>query len=66
MGSDFGDDVRQMNKDLKTIGDSAKEIGDRCYEYKYAREYAKGKQGDYLENYYKGLKEAEKRRNENI
>jgi hypothetical protein len=46
-----------MGSDIESIGDSTKKSVDACNSYKYAYEYAKGKDGDYLENYHKGLKE---------
>ena len=60
MGND-GNEVREFNDDIKKIGDNTKETVDRIGSYKYAAQYAKGKDGDYLENYYKGMKEYDKR-----
>ena len=64
MGSDFFEGVRDVNNSLDTISKNSREAGETMACYKYASEYAKGKEGDYLENYHKGLKEAESKINE--
>lgn len=49
-----------MGNEVESIGESTKKTIDICNGYKYASQYAKGKDGDYLENYHKGLKEYDK------
>ena len=64
MGSDYSEGVREASDSLDTISKNAKEAGETMACYKYASEYAKGKDGDYWENYCKGLKEAESKIND--
>ena len=56
--------MREASDSLDTISKNAKEAGETMACYKYASEYAKGKDGDYWENYCKGLKEAESKIND--